>query len=73
MAAGDVTLGVVAIPAVMPHLKSGKIKIIGRATATRTDFDKSWIPAREGGGYSARIGASLHLRLSPCAPVLADT
>jgi tripartite-type tricarboxylate transporter receptor subunit TctC len=49
VAAGDTTLGVVAIPAVMPHVKSGKVKIIGLTTATRTDFDKSWIPAREGG------------------------
>ncbi|MES2536769.1 MAG: tripartite tricarboxylate transporter substrate binding protein [Pseudomonadota bacterium] len=49
VAAGDVALGVVAIPAVMPHLKSGKIKVVGLTTATRTDFDKSWTTAREGG------------------------
>jgi tripartite-type tricarboxylate transporter receptor subunit TctC len=49
VASGEVTLGVVAIPAAIAHLKSGKVKVVGLTTANRTTYDKSWPTAREQG------------------------
>ncbi|MDB5841381.1 MAG: transporter substrate-binding protein [Herminiimonas sp.] len=49
VASGEVPLGVVAIPAVVPHIKSGKVKVIGLTTATRASYDKTWTTARENG------------------------
>ena len=49
VASGEVPLGVVAIPAVQAHLRSGRMKVIGLTTASRTPYDKSWVPAAEGG------------------------
>lgn len=49
VAAGDVPLGVVAVPAILPHLKSGRIKVIGLTTAKRVATDPAWIPAQEAG------------------------
>jgi tripartite-type tricarboxylate transporter receptor subunit TctC len=49
VAAGEVTLGVVAVPAVIAHLKSGRIKVLGLTTANRAEYDKSWPTAREQG------------------------
>ncbi len=56
VAAGEVPLGVVAIPAVMPHVISGRVKIIGLTTAKRSSFDKNWSTANEAG--IARVDAS---------------
>jgi tripartite-type tricarboxylate transporter receptor subunit TctC len=56
VASGEVPLGVVAIPAVMPHVNSGRVKIIGLTTAKRSSFDKSWPTANEAG--IARVDAS---------------
>ncbi len=49
VAAGEVPLGVVAIPAVIPHLQSGRVKILGLTTARRSSFNKEWVPASEAG------------------------
>ena len=56
VAAGEVPLGVVAIPAVMPHVISGRVKVIGLTTAKRSGFDKNWSTANEAG--IARVDAS---------------
>jgi tripartite-type tricarboxylate transporter receptor subunit TctC len=37
------------VPAILPHLKSGRIKVIGLTTAKRASTDPSWIPAQEAG------------------------
>jgi tripartite-type tricarboxylate transporter receptor subunit TctC len=47
--AGDVPLGVVAVPGATPHLKSGRAKVIGVTTANRSPLDKSWPTPREAG------------------------
>ncbi len=75
VAAGEVPLGVVAIPAVMPHVASGRVKVLGLTTARRTAYNNAWAPAAEAGakvdssnwvglfapkGVPADIAAKLH-------------
>jgi tripartite-type tricarboxylate transporter receptor subunit TctC len=49
VAAGDVPLGVVAIPGALPHLKSGRVKVLGVTTAKRSAYGPDWITAQEAG------------------------
>jgi tripartite-type tricarboxylate transporter receptor subunit TctC len=49
VAAGEIPLGVVALPGAIPHLKSGRVKVVGVTTARRSQYDTSWITAREAG------------------------
>ncbi|WP_159593697.1 Bug family tripartite tricarboxylate transporter substrate binding protein [Hydrogenophaga sp. BPS33] len=49
VAAGEVPLGVVAVPAVVPHVQSGRVKVLGLTTARRTPFNNAWEPANEAG------------------------
>ena len=75
VAAGEVPLGVVAIPAVMPHVASGRVKVLGLTTARRTAYNNAWGTAAEAGakvdssnwvglfapkGVPADIAAKLH-------------
>ncbi len=47
VAAGDVPFGVASIPGVAPHLKSGRIKVLGITTAKRTSFNPGWASPKE--------------------------
>ncbi len=49
VASGEVSLGVVAIPAVIPHLQSGRVKVLGLTTARRSSFNRDWVTANEAG------------------------
>lgn len=49
VAAGEVPLGVVAIPAVIPHLQSGRVKVLGLTTARQSAYNKEWLPTTETG------------------------
>lgn len=49
VAAGEVPLGVVAIPAVMPHVLSGRVKVLGLTTARRASYNGAWVTANEAG------------------------
>lgn len=49
VASGEVPLGVVAVPAVMPHVQSGRVKVLGLTTARRATYDGSWVTAKEAG------------------------
>ncbi len=49
VASGEVALGVVAIPAVIPHLQSGRVKVLGLTTARRSSFNRDWVTANEAG------------------------
>lgn len=49
VASGEVPLGVVAIPAVVPHLQSGRVKVLGLTTARHTPYNQAWVPANEAG------------------------
>jgi tripartite-type tricarboxylate transporter receptor subunit TctC len=49
VASGEVPLGVVAIPAVMPHVASGRVKVLGLTTARHTPYNPAWVPATEAG------------------------
>lgn len=80
VASGEVPLGVVAIPAVMPHVQSGRVKVLGLTTAKRAAYDGSWVTANEAGvknvdasnwvglfapkGVPADVVAKLHAEVS---------
>ncbi|WP_028604460.1 Bug family tripartite tricarboxylate transporter substrate binding protein [Ottowia thiooxydans] len=49
VASGEVPLGVVAVPAVMPHVQSGRVKVLGLTTARRTPYNNAWMTANEAG------------------------
>jgi tripartite-type tricarboxylate transporter receptor subunit TctC len=49
IAAGDVQFGVAAIPGAIPHIQSGKAKVIGLTTAKRSPLDRSWTTPRDSG------------------------
>src|SRR5688572_27040974 len=47
VAAGDVDFGVMAVPGAMPHMKSGRGKVIGISTAKKSPLDASWATPRD--------------------------
>jgi tripartite-type tricarboxylate transporter receptor subunit TctC len=49
VAAGDVDFGVMAVPGAMPHMKSGRGKVIGISTAKKSPLDASWATPRDAG------------------------
>lgn len=49
VASGEVPLGVVAVPAVMPHVLAGRVKVLGLTTARRTPYNNTWATANEAG------------------------
>ena len=49
VAAGDVQFGVMAVPGAMPHMKSGRGKVIGISTAKKSPLDPSWATPRDAG------------------------
>lgn len=49
VASGEVPIGVVAIPAVVPHVQSGRVKVLGLTTNRRTAYNNTWTPASESG------------------------
>jgi tripartite-type tricarboxylate transporter receptor subunit TctC len=49
VAAGDVQFGVMAAPGALPHIKSGRGKVIGITTAKKSPLDPSWATPREAG------------------------
>jgi tripartite-type tricarboxylate transporter receptor subunit TctC len=49
VAAGDVHMGVMAVPGATPHLKSGRAKVIGISTARKSPLDASWPTPRDAG------------------------
>jgi tripartite-type tricarboxylate transporter receptor subunit TctC len=57
VAQGDVPLTVAGVPGVLPHLNSGRVRVLGVTTARRWDFGRDWVPASEAGfpGVDASI------------------
>ena len=49
VAAGDVHFGVMAAPGALPHIKSGRGKVIGITTAKKSPLDPSWATPRDAG------------------------
>jgi tripartite-type tricarboxylate transporter receptor subunit TctC len=60
-AGGDVAMTVAGFPGVTPHLKSGRIKVIGVTTAKRSPHAPDWMTPQEGGirGVDASIWVGL--------------
>jgi tripartite-type tricarboxylate transporter receptor subunit TctC len=60
-AGGEVAFTVAGIPGVTPHLKSGRIKVIGVTTAKRSPHGPDWPTPQEGGipGVDASIWVGL--------------
>jgi len=42
VAGGDVPIGLLSISSVLPHIKSGKVKVLAVTAKDRSTFDKSW-------------------------------
>ena len=42
VAGGDVPVGLVSISSIMPHVKSGKVKILAVTSKEKSDYDPSW-------------------------------
>src|SRR5687768_2262108 len=49
VAAGDVHFGVMAAPGAMPHIRSGRGKVIGITTQKKSPLDPSWATPRDAG------------------------
>ena len=49
VAAGDVHFGEMAAPGAIPHIKSGRGKVIGITTAKKSPLDPSWATPRDAG------------------------
>lgn len=42
VAGGDVPVGLLSVSSVLPHIKSGKVKVLAVTSKERSAFDKSW-------------------------------
>ena len=49
VAAGDVPIGVLAVSSALPHLKSGRARVLAVTTAKRSPFNPEWPTLRESG------------------------
>src|ERR1051325_8738589 len=49
LAGGDIPLGVLASSSVAPHVKSGRIRVLGVTMAKRSKFNPEWPTLQEGG------------------------
>ncbi len=60
-ASGEVVWTVAGIPGVTPHLKSGRVKVIGVTTGKRSPHGPDWVTPQEGGiaGVDASIWVGL--------------
>ena len=60
-AGGDVAMTIAGFPGVTPHLKSGRIKVIGVTTAKRSPYAPDWMTPLEAGirGVDASIWVGL--------------
>lgn len=60
-AGGEVPAGKAALGSAMPHIKSGRVRVVAVTTATRSFVDKSWPTLIESGvpGVSSSIWAGL--------------
>jgi len=61
VAQGDVVVTSAGVPGVLPHLNSGRVRVLGVTTARRWDFGRDWVPAAEAGfpGVDASIWTGL--------------
>ncbi len=57
VAQGEVLMTVAGVPGVLPHLASGRVKVLGVTTARRWDFGRDWPTPQDGGitGVDASI------------------
>jgi len=60
-AGGEVPVGKAALGSAMPHIKTGRVRVVAVTTATRSFVDKSWPTMMESGvpGVSSSIWAGL--------------
>jgi len=69
---GDVMLTVAGIPGVAPHLKSGRIRVIGVTTAKRSPHGPEWMSPQEAGisGVDASIWVGIFATKGVPKPVV---
>ena len=63
VAQGDVLVTASGVPGVLPHLNSGRVRVLGVTTARRWDFGRDWVPVQESGvpGVDASIWTGIFL------------
>jgi tripartite-type tricarboxylate transporter receptor subunit TctC len=49
VASGDVHFGVMAVPGALPHIKSGRGKVVGITTAKKSPLEPAWATPRDAG------------------------
>lgn len=61
VAAGEVAMTIAGVPGALPHIGSGRVKVLGVTTARRWDFGRDWATPQEGGipGVDASIWTGL--------------
>ncbi len=64
VAAGDVPMGLLAVSSAMPHLKSGKVRMIANTAATRSPIVPD-VPTMREGGVAEIDGTNYTLILAP--------
>lgn len=64
VAAGDVPLGLLAVSSAMPHLKSGKVRMIANTAAVRSAVIPD-VPTMREGGVAGVDGSNYTLMLAP--------
>src|SRR6266550_2227716 len=72
VASGDVHFGVMAAPGAIPHIKSGRGKVIGITTAKKSPLDPSWATPPDAGiaGLDASIWVGLFAPKGTPQPVV---
>jgi tripartite-type tricarboxylate transporter receptor subunit TctC len=71
-AGGEVPAGTAALGSAMPHIKSGRVRVVAVTTATRSDVDKSWPTLQEAGvtGVHSSIWTGLFAPKGTPQPVI---
>lgn len=71
-AGGEVPAGKAALGSAMPHIKSGRVRVVAVTTATRSFVDKSWPTLLESGvpGVSSSIWAGLFAPKAVPQPII---
>jgi tripartite-type tricarboxylate transporter receptor subunit TctC len=71
-AGGEVPAGTAALGSAMPHIKSGRVRVVAVTTAKRSDVDKSWPTLEESGapGVQSSIWTGLFAPKGTPQPVI---
>jgi tripartite-type tricarboxylate transporter receptor subunit TctC len=71
-AGGEVPAGTAALGSAMPHIKSGRVRVVAVTTAQRSDVDRSWPTLQEAGvsGVNSSIWTGLFAPKGTPQPII---